>query len=423
MIAVVVVTAVLVLALRWPGLLIVGAIFTYQASVLSGFDGLTTVYTLAALCVALWASRSKLGSARLNFVDIAFSGYISFCAFSVMYSQWPDRAWSSFLTLSFAASSMYLIGRLCALIEPPESLATQLLVGLVLFGAVFSLLLVAQSDGSVSRLRIGDSTAVGLAQPLPLALLAVAIGIVAAAGAGRWLQLLFMAGAVGAVAYASILSGTRGVFVAFLVSGVVVLALSVSRKQLWVALGVIGLAAVIALPFLLSGTDLPIQAGLDRLLTNFNDNSIGLDTSSQLRLEQQLRGIDIWQQYPILGAGVGGYDAISGLSYPHNVLIEVVANTGALGLFLFVTLVVLVGYNLFSEVSFWAKVIFFGLLVASFTHMQLSFSLDMAKPFFLLSGIAAGVAGHKFAVRRKKGRPHGFSAKDSGAQETGLYGL
>jgi O-antigen ligase len=392
--------AILALAFRWPGLLIVGAIFTYQASILAGFDSLTAVFTLAALAVGLWGARSRIGTLRLNSVDLAFIAFILLCAFSVMHSEWPERAWTSFLGLSFAAASMYLIGRLCALIEPPESLAVQLLVGLVLFGAAFSLLLVMQYDGNSTRLRVGEGTAVGLSQPLPLELTAATIAVVATLAARQWRQLLFLGPAAAAIGMASILSGTRGVFVAFFAATLVALALSAKRKRVWVVIGALAAALTFLSPFLMSIGDTPVQAGLDRLMSNFEGNSMELDLSSQLRLEQQLRGIDVWQQYPILGAGVGGYDAVTGLGYPHNVFIEVAANNGIIGVSLFLIIVSLVAYNLIAADVLLARVTFVSLFVAALTHMQLSFSLDMAKAFFLLAGIAAGRASTRLISPR-----------------------
>ena len=395
--------AVLIGSWRWPGLLIVGALLTYQSSMIANFAGLTTIYTISALGVALLKSFPAIGRARLNLVDFSLLLFMGVYLISTARSFFPEQALASFTSIFAASVSMYLLGRLATLVTEPGHLAKQILYGIVFFGTAFSLIILAQYDSSMARLRVGDATAVGITQPFPLELTATVIAIFAAGIQRRLFLLLILLFALFVIAYASVLSGTRGVFVSFFVGAFVALALYVRNVRVWAALAVVAALGLAVYPFLSLDIASPLQASIGRLLTNFSDDTTGLDLSSQLRLEQQLLGLDVWAINPIFGAGAGGYNAITGRGYPHNVFIEVAANAGLVGVLSILTFIGFVLFYLFNGADNFSRAIILSLFFAALTHMQLSFALDMAKPFFLIGGVSAGWAAALLASQRQSG--------------------
>lgn len=410
MIAALLLAAMVAAGTRWAGLLIAGAIFTYQGGALSGISWMTTGYAVAALAVALFKARAAVARTPLTLLDLTFLTFVGYYCLTAAYAPSPDAAVAELWKVATAAGSMFILGRLCAAVEQPRSLALQVAVGLVVLGGGFAALFLLDSRVSeVIRLQVGDATAVGAAQAFPLSLTAGCFAIVAALVRGRHLLFLACSAATALSLYVSVLSGTRGVYVALAAALLAMLCLSASRGRVWLAILAIVLGALIASPFLPTfGETSTFQSGLNRLLINFQGGGFGIDLSGKVRLELQAAALRLWQDNPLLGLGLSGYTSITGYIYPHNVFVEVAVESGAIGLALFVLFILFLCAALLRQPEFAARVFFFGLFVASFVHMQLSFALFMAKPLFLIAGVAAAWAARPARSPSRRGtQSHG----------------
>lgn len=405
MIAVLFLGAMVVGGFRWPGLLIAGAIFTYQVGALSDVQAITPLYTLAALGVALFLAQANLFSFRFNTLDLVFVAFLGFYCLTAAYAPSPQAAVNDIQRLLVTAVSMFALGRLCAMVESPERLAIQLASGLLLFGSVFAVMLMQDSAASAAmRLQVGDATAVGASQPFPLALTAGIIAMIATLVQRRWWMFVLSAAATAILLYVSVLSGTRGVFVALILTIVVMWILSATKGKVWLAIAAVALASALFSPLLsVFGEESLFQSGLDRILRNFQDDGFASDLSGRIRLGQQMLGLELWSNNPWFGVGLSGYQTITGEIYPHNVLIEVASQSGTVGLLIFMFYVGMVARRLLALPEFGVRVLFAGLLTAAFLHMQLSFALYMAKPLFLLTGVAAAWSINVVRARRPGG--------------------
>ncbi len=334
----------------------------------------------------------------ISIPDATLLLFLAAHCFSAAYAPSPPEAIASLLRLSSAAISMFLLGRLCALAVPPERLATEIAGGLVIFGAAFAGIFLIGSGGSgAMRLQIGGATAVGAAQPLPLVLTAGFLAMVAALAHGRRAVFVVCCAATLICLHASIVSGTRGVFIGLAAALATMCWLGARRGRVWLAIAAVLAIVAAAVPLMpMLGGATSFRAGLDRLLINFNQTG---DVSGAVRVEQLSLGLRLWADNPLLGAGLGGYATLTGRDYPHNVFVEVAAESGTLGLTLLSLHLAMLIWSLYRLPHGHARILFLGLLVACLVHMQFSFSLFMAKPLFLLAGIAATLV----VDRRRRG--------------------
>ena len=117
------------------------------------------------------------------------------------------------------------------------------------------------------------------------------------------------------------------------------------------------------------------------------------ETSLLSRMEHYQFAFDLWIRSPIFGHGIGSYGILQTgedtISYPHNILLEVLAELGLFGLFL-VCLLVVVGivriyrYRLISEHSTRSFLISF----AFFWFVSAQFSFDITGNRYLFMCLA-----------------------------------
>lgn len=130
--------------------------------------------------------------------------------------------------------------------------------------------------------------------------------------------------------------------------------------------------------------------GLDDLLTNMN------------RIDHLSAGLDMYRESPLCGAGLGGYDFVTnvnGRGYPHNLFVELLAETGMVGLllslsFLGVSLAVLFA----SQKHIEAGVLALLLSLWVYCFVIAMFSLDLPgniEVFYLLAGFGAVFRRHR----------------------------
>ena len=408
MIAILLCLASLVAGIFYPGVLIAGCLFTYQAASLSGMDGLTIAYSGAAAVISIGHFLKNKPKISLNFLDASFLIFILVVMSTTLYAVDNASAVAMDIKLAMSAFTMYVVGRLIVVSTPSRTLAPQIITGALIFGAAFSLVIYQHASAEYwSRLKVGAGSAVGLAQPLPYVLVCAVLAIVSTIGSRKYFLALgaFVAGAV--VLYISILSGTRGIFIAA-AAGVAVVGFVGWRQARWgrlIGLGVVALVVLVAVAPRVEATK-RLTYGIDRLIGNFGSSGVVVDSSAQQRINKQHAALDLIDQKTRLGTGIGGYDYLTHEEYPHNLFLEVATETGLLGLFFLLIYL----WALFRRQALAAMIdpplglTMLALTTTAFVHQQLSFALYMAKPLFLLTGLTAGAMG-AFAVRRSRQTP------------------
>jgi O-antigen ligase len=174
------------------------------------------------------------------------------------------------------------------------------------------------------------------------------------------------------------LGGSRGPVIA-LMAGVVAMSLVGRRSWKTLVLAVLLLAAV---PFV--GIHLPDEIK-ERYLTT-EDVSIGG------RVFAAEAAVGRWLEYPIFGSGTSGNGEIT---YAHNMVLQILMETGALGLLLFLGLSVPIIWTFMkrtaTEPPNWERIALLGFLVYALVEAQVSGTIMAFGPLWMALGMALGV--------------------------------
>lgn len=396
MLAILICAACLVAGVFWPGVMLAGILFTYQAASISGYEWVTTVYAAGAIPVAIWHYFRARPSLAPNWVDLTYLTFIFGYAATTFYAVVPDAAQAAAVKLLLAAISMYAVGRITISPRNADRVIIQFVIGALVAGAAMSAVLyqAAQASGTSywSRLSVGGATAVGTAQPLPMALIAAVLAGVWCVANKRWALLAGVLALGGWILYICVLSGTRGIFIAA-GAGLIVATIVGRRVAPWARM--IGMASIAAVAGLLVIPRLEqtkrLTYSFDRLIGNFQEGGMVMDLSARLRLEQQTAAFELFSQKTKFGAGIGGFDAITHKMYPHNLELEIGAEFGLIGLML-LTFYLIALFRRQVTIATYQPMVGIVLLAMSTScviHQQISFSFFMAKPLFMFTGLTA----------------------------------
>jgi O-antigen ligase len=209
-------------------------------------------------------------------------------------------------------------------------------------------------------------------------------------------------GAVGAMAASIVFTFSRGGILAL---GVVVLLMLLRRPAHWRALAALGLAAVLAVPFLPAGY-------LDRLTTIGQVGTVEstTDVSIRGRTAEAGAGWGMFMDHPLTGVGLGNYSGhyqeyarSLGIEVkrvdrePHNLFLEVAAETGLPGLVAFGAMVGGAFWALAAARRRWraasreaeaGMAYAIGVALVGWLATSAFLHLDFARPLWLLLGIA-----------------------------------
>jgi O-antigen ligase len=223
----------------------------------------------------------------------------------------------------------------------------QLLIVFVVVGIMLSGRVIMDLLHPSELVLIGneDITKIGISELLGFALLFCLYGKLGESGAIKYAcVVIFLFGLVACL--------TRTALISLLISLVVTALVArggtgmLSRKRVFI--GVV-LAVLVAIPTLLWLMDLPAAQGKLRwkvaeLLSLASGSSVSTGTVTH-RLDFYRSALEVLSQHPIIGLGVGGWSIFyyneDVLRYPHNFLLEVGAEQGAIGLIPLIVLLVL----------------------------------------------------------------------------------
>jgi O-antigen ligase len=169
------------------------------------------------------------------------------------------------------------------------------------------------------------------AQEYPIALArnganGLLVAIYAILAARRTSIQLWAVAVLPALVVSMLAAGSRGPVVAFVFGLVALIGLTAAtgraRRRLFiVAAGL--LVATIIVPLVVPGS------AIGRALSAIVGSASGLSTNGRTHLWSQ--GFNTFAQHPLLGIGTGGFASVSPETYPHNILLEMAAELGALG--------------------------------------------------------------------------------------------
>jgi O-antigen ligase len=344
--------------LRWPlvilvGLLFVGELKTAPAKSISLTDP-TMIFLLLLSGAIFWVILLMLAPSAKS---LPFSGlfkgqaatsilFLLFCAVmavSLLYTRSQQGAmkvarFETFEVLVFFAPLLLLKNKK----DVRHLLIVFVVAGIMLSGQVIMDLL--HPSGPVLSGN-EDITKIGISELLGFALLFCLYGKLGESGGIKYAcVVIFLVGLVACL--------TRTALISLLISLVGSACVArggtgrSSRKRVFI--GVV-LAVLVTVPTLLWLVNLPAAQGklrwkLAELLSLASGSTVSTGTVN-LRLDFYRSALEAFLQHPIIGLGVGGWSIFyyneDVLHYPHNFLLEVGAEQGAIGLIPLIAMIVL----------------------------------------------------------------------------------
>jgi O-antigen ligase len=256
---------------------------------------------------------------------------ISYLAVTVFWSPPGARITHSLLDLLY----LVLLVALTVTISAPDPRRARRLVIISMFiaGVMYALagLLIGQTDQQGRTIAFGGGPNVYVR--------VIVLGIIASIALSTVYRRKLFLLAIPALVAGAVLSGSRGGALAALATGLVIVALR-WRRLSWrapLAAMVVGGAAVIGCMYLLGPK--VMGALQQRYITD-----IFVQDQFSGRPELFDEGLSIAFSHPIAGGGLDSFYALFGssddLGYPHNLLVDIAATGGLIGLSLFVAVVV-----------------------------------------------------------------------------------
>lgn len=371
---------------RRPGFLIAPLFYGYTADVLGAPGGMSTaIVSASAAAILVIRQWRSLASLRFTALDLAVLAFLVWHSISATWMPNANYGASQIPNLLMSTLSVYVAARLLGRLPDPSDRANEVAWGLALLGSSMAVLLTTQGSVVDGRLRLGDASAVGLAQPYPLAALA-ALFLVFSAARPTYKSIAFVCFIV--LLYTAIISGTRGAVLA-LAAGMIALFLFASHRQKLITVMIGVLAAVVGgACFIMMGI------GAETTLRVFELESYG-SASDASSLDRMLGYEIAWSMIsssPIFGNGLGSFSYFAGYDYPHNVFLEIWSQSGAIGIFLFIFAAILfIRRQATATRSFHETAIIVALVAAGFMQQQVSFSLPIGKTIFLIGFFSAYV--------------------------------
>lgn len=391
-----------------PGFLLGCAMLAFQYDNLYNTTiigpSLFVLFSCAMLFIAFIQRRLFV----LNIHDYLIISFGALYLFAALYSPDIDAGFRKAAGLLVLCIGYYFIARFLA--SSPvyrERFIFDFGISVLILALIFGYLSVAQQVSS-SRLLLGEGSAVGFSQMIDIAAGFSLFYLISVSGENAWIKRIAMLVLFAGIIALLLFNATRGTVVSLVFAVCVYIAVSIVRwrpgsryvtRILPPALLMFGAFAVLV-QFSVQSESLVF--GLERLGMNFSAAGFQVDSSSAARMELFGLAWDMFAEAPLLGHGIGSFQYQTSLGYPHNVFLELLAETGLIGTSVFTVLFVKTGWmagRLFKE-NLPAATIMAGLFFIMAAHQQISFSLWMAKAMFFSMGVIVS-----FYVQLEKSRP------------------
>jgi O-antigen ligase len=327
---------------------------------------------------------------------------IAYCI-AALYSPDPSKGLELAARFISVCLGYYIIGRLLTLhYRYKERWIFDFMIAVTFLSLTFGYL-GYHDDQSHNLLSIGTGTSVGFSQALDVSLGFWVFLLLEPLGKKSWLKKSAIAVIASVMLFIVVANSRRGTVISLALSVCCILALQLIIKHdmrnyirsfgiVFSMVCVVFILLHIGLPA--SGDDL-ISRGVSRLTMNISGEELTLDQSGAERWLKLSEGWELFLNAPFFGHGLGSYDFSTGEDYPHNVIVELLSESGFPIAILFVLIIVMyakMGIRLLIRTDFSPiATIIVGLFIMSFIHQQFSFMLWMAKPTFLFMGTIASL--------------------------------
>ncbi len=245
--------------------------------------------------------------------------------------------------------------------------------------------------GTGQRLSGFSGTKIAIGRTTGVAIIILLFAVLMGRASSRW-QALAAAGLVPLV-LVLVGTGSRGPLLMLLGTVILTIGVSLTRPGSRLrSLMIIGMLGLVGLGVFSSG--LIPETSLGRIGLLFNNSQA--DTSAQARRNVMQVAWQLFTSRPMTGWGTGSVSAFGAGRdeiYPHNILLELAAETGLLGLGLFLAVMAMVMWRLLSKLSAGSKqrplwLTLMAMLLFMLLNAMVSGDLDDNRDLWLFAGIA-----------------------------------
>jgi O-antigen ligase len=357
---------------------------------------------------------------RIDVVDILLLALGGVLLFGSLHA--PDRGLGAEITLRYVALgiSFYYFSRLMVADGTrrseqnlPAFLAATWAIAIVL-GAVALLF----GPGLAS-----ERLTVGSAHPIPFSLLigmALVINVFWLVQENRAGLVAPMYASLAFLVFVFLASNTRGTAIACAISLLLLATLAIRKRfPVRAAAQIIATVIMAAVVVLILSAWQPDM--VDRLVEGFSRASASdRGESIEDRLSAYSAALGMFTSNPVWGVGTGGFSAYHFLPYPHNMVLEIAAEQGLIGLTILTALLGVILMYLFAAFTAWRSMTYLPLLMAlvvfNLVEAQFSFTLWFHKNLFVVLGLFVSQIAHSHRLlsipSTRPGVPYRVSQKE-----------
>ncbi len=360
-------------------------------------------------------SRGFPDQNSISFIDIAMMAWMSLLPVSVLVAGLHEISIMSSMRIVYMAITFYFVTRLLCYSVGVSQFCQSFMLSSVVFG-VFITALALHLDESASeftaRLTIGN-TYIGLSNYITYALLCALYVVFymkdSVAGPLRMVSLV----SAPFLFYGMLLCNTRGVVVALILALIFLLFRTIFSSRISRQLAVRGIV----------GTFIAVVGGVTaailnpetwaRMASKFAQLGDSGGDSEATRIEHITDSFDMFASSPLVGQGIGSFEKLY-TAYPHNLVLETMAEMGLMGLVLL--MIVLVGSMVVTLRYQSVNAMFISaLLLFQLFESQVSLAFWMNKNLFVFVGMATAL--HLLHMSSHRSRKVGGGKKRRGRRQ------
>ncbi len=379
---------VLALGWRWPGTLAAFMFFSFSVGAILRAPEITSLFMITAVALLLYRAILARTPLRITDVDLAFGAYLAWCSLAALWSV-SDFARQELLNFIISIMSVYVLWKMVAAMDRPLAILTQFSVSMVFLAVLLIPLVFLEATALGGRIHVGSGPPVALSQPAPYIALC-AVWLLFQRRPRHPLIVLLAIFATLLMGWLVMATGARGALVST-VAGFAGLLIFL-RQSLLRLLTTLCLLALIAGLVLFAAAEFATGYTLSGRILDFTTYGSPTDQSSFARYEHFRLAWEAFVAHPLAGAGLGSYEAMTGLNYPHNLILEILAETGVIGLTATMCVAIVALRQMGRLPRTEGKELLIAMFIAALVHQQFSFEIAQAKGLLLVGFLAGATA-------------------------------